>query len=96
MVTPGTCMPIIRNRDAADVNKKIEYIAPEEIREAAMFVLEKEFSVPRDSLIEQAANLLGIQRVTEDIGKYIWDAIKKHKKENKINEVDGKLVIAGK
>lgn len=86
--------PIIRNRDAADVSKKIEYVAPEEIREAAMFILKKEYGVPRDSLIEQVASLFGIQRVTEDIGNYIWDAIKKYKKEYKIDEVNDKLILA--
>jgi very-short-patch-repair endonuclease/predicted nucleic-acid-binding protein len=85
--------PIIRNREAIDVSKKIEYIAPEEIREAAVFILKKEYGVPKDGLIEQVASLLGIQRVTEDIGDYIWNAIKKYKKEHKIDEVNDKLVL---
>jgi very-short-patch-repair endonuclease/DNA polymerase III delta prime subunit len=87
-------VPIIRNRESVDVSKKIEYIAPEEIREATIFVLKKECSVPKEGLIEQVANLLGIQRVTEDINKYVWDAIKKLKKENIITEVDGRIIIA--
>lgn len=85
--------PMIRCRDSADVNKNIEYIAPEEIMEAAMLVLEREYSIPKDSLVEQTANLLGIQRVTEDISKYIWKAIKGCKREQKIVDVNGRLTI---
>ena len=87
-------LPKIRNRETADVSKKIEYIAPEEIREAAMFVLRKEYSAPRDSLINKVANLLGIRRVSEQTAEYVWDAIKIYKKEKKIAEIDGRLVVA--
>jgi len=88
-------VPAVRNRDSAEVVKNIEYIAPEEIREAAIFVLKKEYGIPKDNLINQVANLLGIQRVTEDIGRYIWEAVRKYKKENVITEVDGRIVISG-
>jgi len=87
-------VPIVRNRDSADVTKNIEYIAPEEIREAAIFVLQKEYGIPKDDLINQVAGLLGIQRVTEDIGRSIWEAIRKYKREKIITEVDGRIVIS--
>ena len=86
--------PIVRRRDSAEINKNIEFIAPEEIGETALITLEKEYSMPKDSLIEQTANLLGFERVTEDIGKYIWEAIKKYKKDHKIIEINDRLTLA--
>jgi len=84
--------PPIRQRDSIDI-KDIELIAPEEIGEAALIALEKEYTMPKDSLIEQTASILGFERVTEDISKYIWEAIKKYKKEHKIAEVNDKLSL---
>ncbi|MBM3252828.1 MAG: DUF3320 domain-containing protein, partial [Candidatus Omnitrophica bacterium] len=85
--------PVVRRRDSMDVNKNIEFIALEEIGEAALLALETEYSMPKDNLIEQTANLLGFDRVTEDISKYIWEAIKKYKKEHKITEVNDRLIL---
>jgi len=84
--------PPIRQRDSIDI-KDIELIAPEEVGEAALIALEKEYTMPKDSLIEQTASILGFGRVTEDISKYIWEAIKKYKKEHKIAEVNDKLSL---
>ncbi len=84
--------PPIRQRDSIDI-KDIELIAPEEIGEAALIALEKEYTMPKDSLIEQTASILGFERVTEDISKYIWEAIEKYKKEHKIAEVNNRLSL---
>jgi very-short-patch-repair endonuclease len=81
----------VRKRNGGDVSKKIELIAPEEIGEAALIVLKKEYSIPKDGLIDQAASLLGFDRVTEDIHDYIWEAIKSYKRISKIKEIDGRL-----
>lgn len=84
--------PPIRQRDSIDT-KDIELIAPEEVGEAALIALKKEHTMPKDSLIEQTASILGFGRVTEDISKYIWEAIKKYKKEHRIAEVNDRLVL---
>ncbi len=84
--------PPVRRRDSIDI-KDIELIAPEEVGEAALIVLEKEYSMPKDNLIEQTAIILGFGRVTEDISKYIWEAIAKYKEDHQIAEVNDRLVL---
>jgi transposase-like protein len=49
--------------------------------------------MPKENLIVQTASLLGFERITEDISRYIWEAIKKYKKEHKITEIDENLTI---
>lgn len=44
-------------------------------------------------MIEHIANLVGVQRVTDDIGRYVWEAIKKYKKLHKIAEIDDRLIL---
>ena len=84
----------IRSRDVEGVNKSIEYIAPEEIEEAAKFILNKEYSMPLENLVDQVAGLLGFNRVTEDISRYIKKNITPMIKDGGIKEVNGKLTLA--
>lgn len=90
----GMDKPIVRRRISVDINKNIELIAPEEIGETALIALGKEYSMPKDSLIEQTANLLGFERVTEEISKYVGEAIKQYKKDHKIIEINDRLALA--
>jgi len=85
--------PIVRRRNCEDVSRKIELIAPEEIGEAALLVLKKEYSIPKDDLISQTASLFGFDRITEDIHNYVWEAIKKYKNQHKIVEINGRLTF---
>jgi very-short-patch-repair endonuclease/DNA polymerase III delta prime subunit len=88
--------PVARKRDPEDLNKGIEYISIEEIGEAALFVLKKEFSAPKDDLVDQTARILGFNRVTEQSYKYISKAIESYVRKNKIIKNDGRLIPAEK
>jgi len=85
--------PIVRRRDNEGISKKIELISPEEIGEAVVLVLKKEYSIPKDDLIGQTASLFGFDRVTEDVSKYIWEAVKDYKRKHKIIDVNDRLTL---
>ena len=44
--------------------KKIEFIAPEEIQAAIRLTVTRNFSINRDDLLSESLNLLGFKRVT--------------------------------
>ncbi|MBU1868561.1 DUF3320 domain-containing protein, partial [Patescibacteria group bacterium] len=85
--------PRVRKRDSKEIAKKIRLIAPEEIGEAALIVLKREYSMPKDNLIDQTAKLLGFDRVAEDTNKYIWESIDNYKKSNKILEINERFTF---
>jgi len=85
--------PCVRKRNSKEINKNIRLVAPEEIGEAALIVLKKEYSMPKGDLIDQTAKLMGFTRVTEDIDKYIWKCINNYKKYNKILEINEKFTF---
>lgn len=86
--------PQVRKRDSEETSKKIRFIAPEEIGEAALIVLEKEFSIPVDDLVSQAARLIGFNRITDDVKQYVEKSIELYKKEGKIAEVENRLSLS--
>ena len=57
----------VRDRNIEGYNKKIEFVAPEEIQKAILYVLEIDFRVPKESLIVQTAKLLGFHRLGHDV-----------------------------
>jgi hypothetical protein len=85
--------PYVRRRDSKETNKNIRLVDPEEIGEAALIVLKKEYSMPKDDLIDQTAKVLGFTRVTEDIDRYIWKSIDNYKKCNKILEINERFTF---
>lgn len=87
-------IPRIRDRENLEgINKKITMICPEEIAEASLFVLSKEYGIPESDLIVQTAKVLGYKRVTEDMSKYISKSIKKYKDSGHIIEQRGRVLI---
>lgn len=87
-------IPQVRRRDEVDgISKKIDVIAPEEIREAALLVLSKEYAMPMDALANQTAGVFGYKRVTEDMSKYIIKSINMYKSSHHIIEKDGKVML---
>jgi very-short-patch-repair endonuclease/DNA polymerase III delta prime subunit len=59
---PGMAKPPLRRRSGPGVPGQAELIAPEEIAEAILLVLRKEFRVPRESLLSRAGAVLGFSR----------------------------------
>ena len=87
-------IPQIRDRENAEgINKKITAICPEEIGEAALFVLSKEYGIPESDLIVQTAKVLGYKRVTEDMSGYIAKSINKYKSAGYIIKKGDKLLF---
>ena len=76
-----------------DVGKDIELISPEEIGEAAVAVLKKEYSMPKDDLVIQTTRVLGFKRVTEAIYKYVARSINNYMKKNRIIEINGRYTF---
>lgn len=85
--------PKVRMRDFDKINKDIELICPEEIGEAAIIVLKREYSMPKDELITQTAKLLGFGRITENINKYIGKSLKIYIKDNKVLKINERLTF---
>lgn len=88
----------IRDRSKAEkVNKKIEFIPPEEIMEVILLVLSNEYGISKDDLVNKVAKILGYNRTSEQIFSVISNVISKYKEygsENSITErVDGKLIL---
>ena len=87
-------IPKIRDREGTEgISKKITAICPEEIGEASLFVLSKEYGIPETDLIVQTAKLLGYRRVTEDMRKYIAKSINKYKNSGHIIKKGGKVLL---
>jgi len=89
----GMNKPPIRERDFKKLPKNIKLIAPEEIGEAALFVLRKEYSMSMEDLVHQVAYLIGFDKVTEEISNYIKQCIKLYEKHYKITNKNGKLSL---
>lgn len=84
--------PNVRNRESLD-NKSIKLVAPEEIGEAALIVLKNEYSMPKDDLIYQTARLIGFNRITDDVNKYVWESIKSYMNQEKIVEINERFTF---
>ena len=86
--------PKIRDRkDTEGISKKITLICPEEIGEASLFVLSKEYGISEPDLIVQTAKVLGYKRVTEEMSIYIAKNIKKCNDSGHIIKKGDKLLI---
>ena len=61
----------IRNRVNSDVDDNILFISHEEIENAIIYILKKEFFIPRDELVVQIRKLLGYKHTGPRIQKYL-------------------------
>ena len=55
--------PLIRWRDTEDAVSAAELICPEEVAEAAAWVVEHEYGIPRDDLPAAAIRAMGFKRI---------------------------------
>ena len=84
----------MRDRSALDAQqKKIEYIASEEIAEAILMAVERSYGIDREEAIRDAANLLGFRRVTKDVDDKLGTAVNCMLKDKRIKENDGHLTL---
>ena len=92
--SPDMEHPTVRDRTALEVQqKKIEYIASEEIAEAILMAVEHSYGINREEAIRDAANLLGLRRVTKDVGDKLDTAVDSLLKDKRIRESDGHLIL---
>lgn len=87
-------IPLVRSRDSEEAPKEIEYVAPEEICEAAIIALKQEYSMPKEDLITKIANIFGTNRVTENTAKYIFKSLTPLIKNKKIIDISGRLTLS--
>jgi len=55
----------VRKRISEEAIRNVRLVSPEEIGEATLIVLKREFNIPKNELIIQTARLLGFKRITE-------------------------------
>jgi hypothetical protein len=92
---PGQKSYPVRNRIAfAPNHKRIGYVAPEEIIEAAISVIRESVAVSAAELARPVANLLGFERVTPDIAEHIDKVIEIPVASGRLKRIGDKLRIA--
>lgn len=75
---------LIRNRSDEMAPSNVDYIPPEEIRNAVMLVIRKETSINRQELIPKAARIFGFQHTGKKISNRIKNQVSKLLKEKRI------------
>jgi hypothetical protein len=90
----GLATPIVRAPKEGDKTRSIEYIAPEEITEAAFLCVQEARSLSEADLIAQTAKLLGYARVTKKIDAAVTGAIDALKASGRITEAEGLVRVA--
>ncbi len=73
----------IRKRVNTEMNDNILYVSPNEIENAVIYIIKKEFFIPKEELIVQISKVFGYEHTGQRIKKYL----------NKIiNNLDGKII----
>lgn len=88
-------IPKIRSRNIKGIDKDIEKICLEEIGEAGVYILSKEYGIPKDNLIIQISKVLGYSRVLENTSSRISEAIDSYIKKGKMVCNDNKIILGG-
>lgn len=84
----------IRNRsNLAVTDKKIEYVAPEEIDRTILDVIKMSFSIDKESAISEALNILGFGRATNNISSIMHDRLDILLKSQQVVLFENKLMV---
>lgn len=84
----------IRNRsNLAIADRKIEYVAPEELDCALLDVIKMSFSIDKESAISEALNILGFGRATQNISSIMNERITLLLDTQKLAVLENKLII---
>jgi very-short-patch-repair endonuclease len=86
--TGMTDAPVRDRSDLASSARRIEYVAPEEIRGAIQRVIQESYGVSPDDVANSACHLLGFARVTDEMRAVV-------EKERDVLIADGRLVLKG-
>jgi len=85
----------VRDRSAVDSNlKKIEYVAPEEIRAALVAEVSRGFSMDVEAAIVAVARVLGFQRVSPAMRQTVLEQVKVLEREGRLNRSGDVLTAA--
>jgi very-short-patch-repair endonuclease len=76
-VAPRPHVPLRLPGDDPDSRREIEHMPPAEIVGAVVLVLERQFGLPRDELVREAARLMGFARVTPRVEEAIGPAVER-------------------
>ena len=89
-------VPEVRDRSLLDnASKKIEWVAPEEIRQAIYEAVDLAFSLSPDDAASSAARMLGFQRLTAQMKKVFEVQLSKMINANLLEMRDGLVFVNG-
>ena len=74
-------------------NRAISDIPPEEIMNAVLFILKQSISLPKESLINDTARILGIKRTGRIVNEVIGNIVEIMLRTNQIKDQNGMIVI---
>lgn len=86
---PGEQDVVVRRREGEEA--EIDWVPPEEIREAVVEVLEAQYGAPEDDLVRQVAGLLGFDRTGRRISMKVEEVVEELLDEGRLEERSGRL-----
>ena len=92
-LAPGTALPLPRDRSALPASwRKLALIAPQELAQAALYVVRQSFAIEREAVAGPAARLLGFVRLVGDEPRQLFeDAIQHLLSTNQVTDTNGVL-----
>ena len=74
--------------------KKVEYIAPDEIKAAIYKTVQDAFSIDSDEAITEALSLLGFQRITAKIKESVLPMLNELVRQSQLRREGNKLFVS--
>ena len=92
-LAPSTALPLPRDRSALPAGwRKLALIAPQELAQAALYVVRQSFAIEREAVAGPAAKLLGFVRLVGDEPRQLFEAAIQHLlSTNQITDTNGVL-----
>ena len=92
-LAPGTVLPLPRDRSALPAGwRKLALIAPQELAQAALYVVRQSFAIEREAVAGPAAKLLGFVRLVGDEPRQLFEeAIQHLLSTNQVTDTNGVL-----
>ena len=86
-------IPIRDRSDFDQSSKKMQLVAPAEIRAAAMQIVQHSIGISREDLASEICSILGFARTTSDMRDIVNVEISHLVNENRLGEQDGQLTV---
>ena len=92
-LAPNTVLPLPRDRSALPAGwRKLALIAPQELAQAALYVVRQSFAIEREAVAGPAAKLLGFVRLVGDEPRQLFEAAIQHLlSTNQVTDTNGVL-----